>query len=115
MRKLIAVGFSVLKDGLMLVLLISIIGFSSYFISAQPSYADVSTPQQALTEIRNDLAAEDRDALYEEETKAIENPKVGIEKEYEENVDEYYKEHPGEGNVLNKVKDLVSPNDNGKG
>jgi hypothetical protein len=114
MRKLIAVGFSLLKDGLMLVLLISIIGFSGYFISAQPSYADVSSPKEALTEIQNDLASEDRSEMYEEETKVIENPKVGIEKQYEENVDEYFKEHPGEGNVINKVKDLVTPDSKDK-
>jgi hypothetical protein len=109
MRKLIAAGMTLIRDALMLTLLMSMIGFASYFAIADSAYADVSSPKQAITEIEKDLSTENRGELYEEEVKVIENPKVEIEKQYEENVKEYFEENPDQGNVLEKVKDLVTP------
>jgi hypothetical protein len=55
--------------------------FINLTINAQPSYADVSTPKQALQEIKKDQAAESPVQVYDELTKVVEDPKVGIEKE----------------------------------
>jgi hypothetical protein len=108
MQKLIAAGINLIKNGLLLVMWVGMISFSSYGI-AQPAHADIATPKQARTEIQNDLAAEDREGLYEAEVKVLENPKVEIEKQYEDNVEEYYEKNPDQGSVIDKVKDLVTP------
>lgn len=74
----------------------------------QPSYADVSTPKQALREIQKDQAVEDPTKAYNEMTKIVEDPKVGIEKEYEKKEQEYFKDHPDAGGLVEQAKELVT-------
>jgi hypothetical protein len=113
MKRLIVLGIDLLKRGMMMVLvsLISLVSFVSILTIAPPANAapPLLTPEQAINEIEADLDSADRTELYEEETKVVENPKVGIEKQYEEKAGEYLKEHPEEGNVIEKVKELVTP------
>ncbi|NJR37568.1 MAG: hypothetical protein HC781_00470 [Leptolyngbyaceae cyanobacterium CSU_1_4] len=86
--------------------LISLSG--TLFSSVPPAYADVSTPQQALREIQKDQAAESPAKAYNEMTKIVEDPKVGIEKEYEKKEQEYFKDHPEAGGIVEQAKDLVN-------
>ena len=72
----------------------------------QPSYA-VSTPQEALQEIKRDQAAQSRGQAYEEAVEITEDPKTGVEKAYEEEIAEFRKEHPDEGGIVEGAKELV--------
>lgn len=74
----------------------------------QPAYADVSTPKQALREIQKDQATERPAQAYDEMTKIVEDPKVGIEKEYEKKEQEYFSEHPETEGIVEKAKELVN-------
>ncbi|GAB4368832.1 MAG: hypothetical protein Kow00121_08230 [Elainellaceae cyanobacterium] len=73
----------------------------------QPSYA-VSTPDEALQEIRRDQAASSREEAYETRSQITEDPKMGVEKEYEEEVEEYFEEHPEEGGIVEGAKQLIN-------
>jgi hypothetical protein len=81
------------------------IGFG---MNTQPSYAETSTPKQALQEIKRDQAAENPAATYEEMKQITEDPKTGIEKEYEKNEQEYFQEHPEQGGLVEQAKTLVT-------
>jgi len=94
---------------LVVTVLVGVIGFSSGFSSnVQPALADVSTPQQALKEIQKDQAAESPAKAYNEMTKIVEDPKVGIEKEYEKKEQEYFKSNPEAGGLIEQAKELVT-------
>jgi hypothetical protein len=89
--------------------------FVGFTINAQPSYADVSTPKQALQEIKKDQASESPTQAYDEMTKVVEDPKVGIEKEYEKNEQKYFSEHPESESLVEKAKELVGKVTESKG
>ncbi|MBW4515713.1 MAG: hypothetical protein KME11_10855 [Timaviella obliquedivisa GSE-PSE-MK23-08B] len=74
----------------------------------QSAFAEVSTPEQALKEIQKDQAAESPTKAYNEMTKIVEDPKVGIEREYEKKEQEYFKDHPEEGGLVEQAKELVN-------
>lgn len=94
---------------LMVTLLVGAMSFLGGFSSnIQPSYADVSTPKQALKEIQKDQASESPAQAYEEMTKIVEDPKVGIEKEYEKKEQEYFNDHPDAGGLVEQAKELVN-------
>lgn len=94
---------------LMVTVLVGLISFTSGFSSSvQPTYADVSTPKQALREIQKDQATESPAKAYNEMTKIVEDPKVGIEKEYEKKEQEYFKDQPDGGGLVEKAKELVN-------
>jgi esterase/lipase len=80
----------------------------SFTTNAQPGYAEVSTPKQALQEIEKDQASENPTQAYEGMTKVVEDPKVGIEKEYEKNEQKYFSEHPESESLVEKAKELVN-------
>lgn len=89
--------------------LAGLISFSTGFSSnVQPASAEVSTPQQALKEIQKDQAAESPAKAYNEMTKIVEDPKVGIEKEYEKKEQEYFKSNPEAGGLVEQAKELVN-------
>jgi hypothetical protein len=91
------------------VFLVSVLAFPmSFGINIQPSNADVSTPKQALQEIKKDQSSESPAQAYDEMTKVVEDPKVGIEKEYEKNEQKYFQEHPDSAGLLEKAKELVT-------
>lgn len=71
------------------------------------SYAASST-QEYLNEIKKDQAMKDRQEAYKEATEITEDPKMGVEKEYEAEVEEYFEEHPEEGGVLQEAKQFVN-------
>jgi hypothetical protein len=94
---------------LMVTVLIGTISFSSGLSTkVQPVLADVSTPQQALKEIQKDQAVESPAKAYNEMTKIVEDPKVGIEKEYEKEEQEYFKSNPEAGGLVEQAKELVT-------
>jgi hypothetical protein len=91
------------------ILLVGVLTLSmSFGISVQTSFAEVSTPRQALQEIKQDQSSESPAQAYDEMTKIIEDPKVGIEKEYEKNEQKYFKEHPDSAGLVEKAKELVT-------
>jgi hypothetical protein len=91
------------------IFLVGVLALSmSFGVSIQPSHADVSTPKQALEEIKKDQSAESPAQAYDEMTKVVENPKVGIEKEYEKNEQKYFQEHPDSAGLVEKAKELVT-------
>lgn len=98
----------ILKQGILVVLLVSLINLAGWFLpSIQSSYAGVKSPAEELKEIRKDLAAQDPEQLYEEATKPIADPKMEAEKKYEANLNEYYKENPDKGGILGEAKQII--------
>ncbi len=98
--------------------LMSLLSLSGLFVFAnQPAFADKSfnksTPSEAAIDRAyemNEAAGfkeEDRLEAYEEATEAVENPKVGLEKIYEEDLKEYQKENPSENPLVEGAKDIV--------
>lgn len=85
-------------------LLVSFAGWSAF---SQPSNAAVSTPEEALQEIQRDQAQQDRQEFYRQQVEVTEQPKTGVEKEYEQNIEQYYQE-TGEGGVVEGAKALVN-------
>jgi cytochrome c-type biogenesis protein CcmH/NrfG len=47
---------------------------SGLVLQPQPSYAEVSSPKQALQEIKKDQAQEDPSEVYDEMRQVVENP-----------------------------------------
>jgi hypothetical protein len=93
----------------MVTALVSLMSFSIGFSSGvQPVYADVSSPKEALREIQKDQATENPAKAYSEMIKVVEDPKVGIEKEYEKKEQEYFKDHPDAGGLVEQAKELVT-------
>jgi hypothetical protein len=98
-----------ISASLLAVFLTGVLSLSlSFGAIVQSSSADVSTPQQALQEIKKDQASESPAQAYEAMTKVIEDPKVGIEKEYEKNEQQYFEDHPDSANLIEKTKELVN-------
>lgn len=108
MQHLISIGTKLIKSGLALILLVGMFSAFSPSAIAEVQFAPALPPKAALQEIRQDLATQDRATLYEEEATANKNPKMEIEKKYEENLKEFVKENPDQGNVIDKVKDLLT-------
>lgn len=107
-----AFGKRVLIFGLM-----TLLSLSSLLIFAnQPALADQSLnrPSQAeetidrTTTLRQEvgLQKKDRQSAYDAATGAINDPQ-GIEKIYEEDLEVYQKENPGENSVIEGAKNLV--------
>jgi len=97
----------VLRKGILIVVfacLLNLVGGLSIF--NLPSYA-ASSPQEALEDIRQDKAKQNPEAFYEKATKVSEDPKMGVEKNYEKNLKEFYQENPEEGGLIEGAKQLV--------
>jgi hypothetical protein len=92
----------------MVTALVGLMSFSIGFSSAQSAYAEVSSPKEALNEIQKDQATESPVKAYNEMTKIVEDPKVGIEKEYEKKEQEYFKDNPDAGGLVEQAKELVT-------
>jgi signal recognition particle subunit SEC65 len=92
----------------MVTALVGLMSLSIGFSSIQPVYADVSSPKEALREIQKDQATENPAKAYNEMTKVVEDPKVGIEKEYEKKEQEYFEDHPNAGGLVEQAKELVT-------
>lgn len=108
MPQVVSTLMSVLRKGLLLVAFVSLFNVASWFgMPSQTAHA-ISTPDEYLQEIRKDQTMKDRQEAYKEATEITENPKMGVEKEYEAEVEEYFEEHPEEGGVLQGAKDLVN-------
>lgn len=97
-----------LRKGLLLVALIGLLNVVSWFSLPNNSVYAASSPNEYLQEIQKDQTSKDRQKAYQEATKITEDPKMGVEKEYEEEVDEYFEEHPEEGGALQGAKNLVN-------
>jgi hypothetical protein len=85
-------------------LLVSFAGWTTF---SQPSNAAISTPEEALQEIQRDQAQQDRQEFYRQQVEVTEQPKIGAEKEYEQNIEQYYQD-TGEGGVVEGAKELVN-------
>lgn len=68
-------------------------------LSTQPSFA---APQATDSQI------EAREQAYEQAKAIIEDPKRGVEKEYEKEEAAYEQEHTGEGGLVDKAKALAA-------
>lgn len=109
MQRFFSLSIKSVYNLFMVTVLVSVISFSGMFNGGvQPVYADVSTPKQALKEIQKDQAAESPAKAYNEMTKIVEDPKVGIEKEYEKKEQEYFKSNPEAGGLVEQAKELVT-------
>jgi hypothetical protein len=97
----------ILRKGILIVILaclLNLVGWVSIF--NLPSYA-ASTPEEELADIREDKAKINPEEFYEKATKTSEDPKMGVEKNYEKNLKEFYKENPEEGGLVEGAKQLV--------
>lgn len=108
-RIISAIGKRVLIIGLM-----SLLSLSGLFIFGnQPAFADKKSAESAAIDRAYDLSEaagfkeEDRQEAYEEATEAVANPKVGLEKIYEEDLKEYKEENPSENVLVEGAKELV--------
>jgi signal recognition particle subunit SEC65 len=109
MQHFISLSVRSLYKFFVVTVLVGVMSFSGGFSrDIQPSYADASTPKQALREIQKDQAVESPAKAYEEMTKIVEDPKVGIEKEYEKKEQEYFQDHPDTGGLVEQAKELVT-------
>ncbi|NJO39896.1 MAG: hypothetical protein HC769_04035 [Cyanobacteria bacterium CRU_2_1] len=106
MRYMISNFMQQLHNGILLIVCVCLFGILFSTLS-QPSYA-VSTPKQALTEIRSDQSTQSPEEAYEEAAEVIDDPKMGVEKEYEQNIDKYFQEHPEEGGLIESAKELIN-------
>lgn len=97
-----------LRKGLLLVALVCLLSITSWFYMPNRPAAAASSPDSYLQEIKRDQSLQDRQEAYKEATEITEDPKAGVEKEYEEEVDEYLEEHPEEGSALQGAKNLVN-------
>jgi hypothetical protein len=66
-------------------------------LTIEPSYAMPASAQ-----------VEDREQAYEQAKAVAEDPKMGVEKEYEKEIEAYQQEHSGEGGLLDKAKELAA-------
>jgi hypothetical protein len=108
MQHVISSLWQIVRKGLLIVVGVSLFNVLGWFsLATQPSYA-VSSPEEYLTEIRKDQSMKDRQEAYKEATEITEDPKMGIEKEYEREVDQYFEEHPEEGGIVQEAKELVN-------
>lgn len=108
MQHLASTLMYILRKGLLLVAFVSLLNIASWFSLPNSSAYAVSSPDEYLQEIKRDQASKDRQEAYKEATEITEEPKVGVEKEYEEEVNEYFEEHPEEGGALQGAKNLVN-------
>ena len=108
MQQLISTGIQLIKGGLALMFLMGMVTAFSPSAIAEVTFAPALPPKAALEEIRQDLATQDRATLYDEEAPANKDPKMEVEKQYEENLKEFVKENPEQGGVIDKVKDLLT-------
>lgn len=107
MQHLASTLIHILRKGLLLVAFVCLLNMVSWFALPNSSATAASSPDEYLQEIKKDQSVKDRQEAYQEATEVTEDPKVGVEKEYEEEVDDYLKEHPDEGGVLQGAKNLV--------
>lgn len=108
MQHIISALVRSLRQGLLLVLALGLFSFSGWFTFSQPSYAALSTPEEAFQEIQRDQAQQDRQGFYKQQIQITEQPKTGAEEEYEQNIEQYYQEHPEEGGIVEGAKELVN-------
>lgn len=92
--------------------LVSLLSLSGLFMfTNQPALADkaLSSIDRAYSYSEaTGLQEEDRQAAYDAAAQAVqEDPKVGIEKIYEEDLKEFKKENPDENGLLEGAKELV--------
>ncbi|WAL61809.1 hypothetical protein [Thermocoleostomius sinensis] len=100
--------WQVVRKAFLVIMCVSLLNVLGWFsLAMQPSYA-VSSPEEYLNEIRKDQSMKDRQEAYKEATEITEDPKMGVEKEYEREVNEYFEEHPEEGGIVQGAKDLVN-------
>lgn len=83
--------------GLALACLINLTGWM-VISTIQPSYA---TPAAASSQV-------EREQAYEQAKAVVEDPKLGVEKEYEKEMEAYQQENEGEGGLLDKAKELAA-------
>lgn len=96
-----------LRKGLVFIICVGLLSITGWFsLPHQSSYA-LSTPEEALQEIRRDQSMQDRQEAYRDAIQITEDPKMGVEEAYEEEVDEYFEEHPEEGGILQGAKNVV--------
>jgi hypothetical protein len=108
MKQAISAALKLLRTGFLVLMCAGLFNLLAWFnLSIQPSYA-VSTPEDYLSEIRKDQAVKDRQEAYKEATEIADDPKMGVEKEYEEEVNEYFEAHPDEAGIVQEAKGLVN-------
>jgi hypothetical protein len=109
MISLISVFTQLLRRGSILLVLVSLFNLATWFLPIiSPSYADVSSPAEAIQEIRKDLAEQDPQRLYVEGTSNSGDPKREVEEKYQENLKEYYQENPEKNTLLGEAKELFN-------
>lgn len=107
MQHIISSLTNVIRKGFLLFVSVCLLNvFMWLSIPAQSSYA-VSTPEEALKEIQRDQASRSRQEAYREAVEISEDPKRGMEEEYEQNIEEYFEEQSDNGGVIEGAKDLV--------
>ncbi len=108
-----AIATSLVKRILIFGLMCLLIVPGLLICGSQPALANPLQPQGKLDRAytmseSTGLREEQRQDAYEEATEAVSsNPKQGIEKIYEEDLQEYREENPNKGGLIEGAKDLV--------
>lgn len=85
------------------VLLVGIISLASWLGIMPASYAIEASDLEPAPE-----SVEAREAAYDEAKDIASDPKMGVEKEYERNIEAYREEHADETGIIEEVKELVN-------
>jgi soluble cytochrome b562 len=94
---------------ILLVALVSLFNLVGWSISLnQPSYAAVSSSKEALRDIQKDMQEINPEQAYEKATEGGQDPKMEVQKKYEENLQEYYEENPEKSGILGGAKELIN-------
>lgn len=101
MQQILSALVQALRKGLLILVLFG--GFSLPIWFSLPHAFSYAAP----TVTQNSQAIESREEAYEEAKEIAEDPKRGIEKEYEKNVEEYLDENPQSGGLVQEAKSLV--------
>ncbi|MFM7425136.1 MAG: hypothetical protein ACKO7W_09130 [Elainella sp.] len=72
------------------------------------SWMVLATPPSSAAPRATDTQIEEREQAYEQAKAIAEDPKRGVEKEYEKEEAAYEQEHGGEGGLVDKAKALAA-------
>ncbi|MBF1999501.1 MAG: hypothetical protein IGS38_02130 [Synechococcales cyanobacterium M58_A2018_015] len=85
------------------VLLVGVISLAGWLGIMPTSYALEASDLEPAPE-----SVEAREAAYDEAKDIASDPKMGVEKEYERNIEAYREEHADEMGIVGEVKELVN-------
>jgi hypothetical protein len=106
MQRLIARFREWLSSSLRPIAMVCLAGLISWLMLAnQPAYAARVGPSSTPT-VDQTMTEEPRDQAYEDALEVIDDPN-GVQKTYEENLEQYRQENPDQDGIVEEAKELV--------